>query len=94
MDNRPISELDSAISVNDEDILLISQKENNEYVSRKIGAGVFRGDSAYDLAVKEGFKGDLNAWLSSIKGWQPITSGEFVGLLDSELDKSKLYKLN
>ena len=92
MDNRPISELDSAISVNDEDILLISQKENNEYVSRKIGAGVFRGDSAYDLAVKEGFKGDLNAWLSSIKGWQPITSGEFVGLLDSELDKSKLYK--
>lgn len=92
MDNRPISELDSAISVNDEDILLISQKENNEYVSRKIGAGVFRGDSAYELAVKEGFKGDLNAWLSSIKGWQPITSGEFVGLLDSELDKSKLYK--
>lgn len=92
MDNRPISELDSAISVNDEDILLISQKENNEYVSRKIGAGVFRGDSAYELAVKEGFKGDLNAWLSSIKGWQPITSGEFVGLLDSELDKSELYK--
>ena len=91
MDNRPISELDSAISVNDEDILLISQKENNEYVSRKIGAGVFRGDSAYDLAVKEGFKGDLNAWLSSIKGWQPITSGEFVDLLDSELSKSKLY---
>ena len=92
MDNRPISELDSAISVNDEDILLISQKENNEYVSRKIGAGVFRGDSAYELAVKEGFKGDLSSWLSSIKGWQPITSGEFVGLLDSELDKSKLYK--
>lgn len=27
MDNRPISELDSAISVNDEDILLISQKK-------------------------------------------------------------------
>lgn len=92
MDNRPISELDCAISVNDEDILLISQKENNEYVSRKIGAGVFRGDSAYELAVKEGFKGDLSSWLSSIKGWQPITSGEFVGLLDSELDKSKLYK--
>ena len=91
MDNRRISELDSAISVNDEDILLISQKENNEYVSRKIGAGVFRGDSAYDLAVKEGFKGDLNEWLSSIKGWQPITSGEFVDLLDSELSKSKLY---
>ena len=92
MDNRPISELDRAISVNDEDILLISQKENNEYVSRKIGAGVFRGDSAYELAVKEGFKGDLNSWLASIKGWQPITSGEFVSLLDSELDKSKLYK--
>ena len=91
MENRPISELELATSVNDEDILLISQKENNQYVSRKIGAGVFKGASAYELAVNNGFNGTLNDWLSSIKGWQPITSGEFVDLLNKELDKSTLY---
>ena len=91
MDNRPISELERANAVYEEDILLISQKENDQYVSRKIGAGVFKGDSAYDLAVKEGFTGNLGEWLSSIKGWQPITSGEFLDLLDAQLDKSKLY---
>lgn len=91
MDNRPISELERANAVYEEDILLISQKENGQYISRKIGAGVFKGDSAYDLAVKEGFTGNLGEWLSSIKGWQPITSGEFLDLLDAQLDKSKLY---
>lgn len=91
MKNRSISELELATSVNDEDILLISQKENNQYVSRKIGAGVFKGASAYELAVNNGFNGTLNDWLSSIKGWQPITSGEFVDLLNKELDKSTLY---
>jgi hypothetical protein len=91
MDNKPISELERANAVYEEDILLISQKENGQYISRKIGAGVFKGDSAYDLAVKEGFTGNLGEWLSSIKGWQPITSGEFLDLLDAQLDKSKLY---
>ncbi len=91
MKNRPISELELATSVNDEDILLISQKENNQYVSRKIGAGVFRGASAYELAVDNGFNGTLNDWLASIKGWQPSTSEEYMNLLNSTLKDSPLY---
>ena len=91
MKNRSIAELELATSVNDEDILLISQKENNQYVSRKIGAGVFRGASAYELAVDNGFNGTLNDWLASIKGWQPSTSEEYMNLLNSTLKDSPLY---
>ena len=51
---------------------------------------VISGKSAYDLAVENGFVGDLDAWLASIKGWQPFTSQEFLNLLNGELEKSPL----
>lgn len=38
--------------------------------SRKFGSGSGGSDgkSAYDLAVEEGFEGDLSEWLESLKG--------------------------
>lgn len=51
---------------------------------------VVSGKSAYDLAVENGYVGDLDAWLASIKGWQPVTSEEFLNLLNGELEKSPL----
>jgi hypothetical protein len=35
------------------------------------GAGALKGDSAYDIAVKNGFKGTETEWLENLKGAVP-----------------------
>lgn len=50
--NKSISELDSANSINEDDILLISQKTARGYTSRKVSASIFKGD--------KGDKGDAS----------------------------------
>jgi hypothetical protein len=35
------------------------------------GAGALQGQSAYDLAVKNGFKGSEQDWLKSLEGTSP-----------------------
>ena len=35
------------------------------------GAGVLKGDSAYDIAVKNGFQGTESEWLESLEGITP-----------------------
>ena len=60
--NKAISELDLASSVNQDDILLISQKTSNGYVSKKIDASTFKG--ADGLSVYEQWKAEK---LSEIK---------------------------
>lgn len=35
------------------------------------GAGALKGDSAYDIAVKNGFKGTEAEWLENLKGAAP-----------------------
>lgn len=35
------------------------------------GAGALKGDSAYDIAVKNGFQGTESEWLKSLEGITP-----------------------
>ena len=35
------------------------------------GTGALKGDSAYDIAVKNGFKGTETQWLENLKGAAP-----------------------
>lgn len=35
------------------------------------GAGALKGDSAYDIAVKNGFQGTESEWLKSLEGIAP-----------------------
>lgn len=60
--NKAISELDLASSVKQDDMLLISQKTSNGYVSKKIDASTFKG--ADGLSVYEQWKAEM---LSEIK---------------------------
>ena len=71
------------------DILLTSLKTPAQDCS--ITMPVVSGKSAYDLAVENGFVGSLEDWLASIKGWQPVTSEEYMNLLNSTLKDSLLY---
>ena len=47
--NKSISELDELNNVSPQDMLLISQKTENGYVSKRVDASGFRGESAYDI---------------------------------------------
>ena len=47
--NKSISELDELNNVSQHDMLLISQKTENGYVSKRVDASSFRGESAYDI---------------------------------------------
>ena len=47
--NKSISELDELNNVSQHDMLLISQKTENGYVSKRVDASGFRGESAYDI---------------------------------------------
>ena len=47
--NKSISELDEINNVSQHDMLLISQKTENGYVSKRVDASGFRGESAYDI---------------------------------------------
>ena len=47
--NKSISELDELNNVSKHDMLLISQKTENGYVSKRVDASGFRGESAYDI---------------------------------------------
>lgn len=47
--NKSISELDELSNVSQHDMLLISQKTENGYVSKRVDASGFRGESAYDI---------------------------------------------
>lgn len=60
--NKAISELDLASSVKQDDMLLISQKTSNGYVSKKVDASTFKG--ADGLSVYEQWKAEM---LSEIK---------------------------
>ena len=47
--NKSISELDELDNVSQHDMLLISQKTENGYASKRVDASGFRGESAYDI---------------------------------------------
>ena len=47
--NKSISELDELSNVSQHDMLLISQKTEKGYVSKRVDASGFRGESAYDI---------------------------------------------
>ena len=47
--NKSISELDELNNISQHDMLLISQKTENGYVSKRVDASGFRGESAYDI---------------------------------------------
>lgn len=50
-------------------IVLVTKDDNGvfKYVGEGGGSGA-EGKSAYDIAVDNGFEGDVNAWLDSLKG--------------------------
>lgn len=50
-------------------VVLVTKDGNGEfkYVGEGGGSGS-DGKSAYDIAVENGFEGDVNAWLNSLKG--------------------------